>query len=275
MKIFVINLKRATVRKEQFLKNWAFFANELSFFNAIDGKDLSTNELSKCSVDYPHLKLTKGEIACALSHLALYRKIVKEKISMALILEDDAILKKNINHQHFSDLLNKMEQTKSIPPNSVIFIQNGAKTPCCENGFSCQLTETLCLEEMSSVWLSHAYIITLGAARKLARFIPPIRYEADFWEAHRIGAGVRLLAITPALIESSDPHFKTSTLHQERLPLASDRANIRTKLLKREIELARLRKQFKLFPINRFIKKNKFFPLNKFFINLIAAFRKN
>ena len=274
MRIFVINLKRSIDRKKKFQKNWHFISKRIEFFEAVDGNDLSENELSKIALHYPSLKLTKGEIGCALSHLAIYKKIVKEDIPMALILEDDAILNNKISHQQIFDLLAKLENQTSLPKNALIFLQNGAKTPLSENAFICQLTPTHSIEEMQSVWLSHAYVVSFEAAQKLSQFLLPIRYEADFWEALRVGTGVRLLAVRPSVIESSDPLFETSSLHKDRFPLASERGKIRGKLLEKEFELRKLRAQFKLFPINRFFARNKFFPVNRFIRNLLISFRK-
>lgn len=275
MKIFVINLKRASDRKKNFLQNWQPFAKEITFFEAIDGNNLSEKELSDKALHYPSLKLTKGEIACALSHLAIYEKIVAEKIPMALILEDDAILNNEFNAQQVSSLLLKIETLQSeLPKNSVLFLQNGPKSFLGENSFSLQLTESLCLKEAESVWLSHAYIITLSAAKKLTRFLTPIRYEADFWQAFRVGTGIRLLAVCPTLVDSSDPFFETSSLHNNRVPLALERTNIRNKQFEREVELSDLRTQFKIFPINHFLKRNKNLSLKQLIIGLISSRKK-
>ena len=262
MKIFVINLKRSVERKKLFIKNWNPIIDKLSFCEAIDGSLLSEEELSSIVLNYPGLKLTKGEIGCALSHLMIYKRMVKEQIPIALILEDDAILK--IGFEPFKNLLHKIEQKKSIPSQSVLFLQNCAETPLNGKKVSVQITKELRIEEVRAAWLSHGYVITLEAAQKLINFLLPIRYEADCWEAFRIGTDIKLLATIPPVILSSDPSFQTSTLHEERLLLVQERKEIRSKQLKREIELSQLRTQFKLFPINRFIKRNKFFPLNRF-----------
>jgi glycosyl transferase family 25 len=42
-------------------------------------------------------KLTKGALGCALSHLKAYQKMLADNVDVALILEDDAILPKEIN----------------------------------------------------------------------------------------------------------------------------------------------------------------------------------
>lgn len=274
MKIFVINLKRSIDRKHTFQKNWEFASKHIEIFEAVDGKNLSDKQLSKIAPNYQSLNLTKGEIGCALSHLAIYKKIVDECVPMALILEDDAVLIEKINHPEFLNLIDKLENASSFPRNSLIFLQDGPKSRLNQKGFCYSLTPKYTIEEMHSVWLTHAYVVSLEAAKLLSKFLVPIRYEADFWEAIRVGTGVRLLAVCPPVIESSDPHYVTSSLHKDRIPLSRERAKTRKQLLKKELELRELRTQFKLFPINRFFRRNKIFPINRFIRNFIRSFRK-
>ena len=42
--------------------------------------------------------MNKGEIGCALSHINLYKKIVSDKLSYAIILEDDVEFDERLKH---------------------------------------------------------------------------------------------------------------------------------------------------------------------------------
>ena len=66
-------------------------------FFGIDGRKGLSGDLEK-QIDRPaaeknmRRRLTDGEFACALSHRAIYQKIVDDGLDAALILEDDAII---------------------------------------------------------------------------------------------------------------------------------------------------------------------------------------
>ena len=96
MKIFIVSLKDATQRRQNITKRMKDLGLSFEFFDAVDGR----NGLSECyepMIDRNAIKrrlggMSGGEIACALSHALLYKKIVDENINNTIILEDDVIL---------------------------------------------------------------------------------------------------------------------------------------------------------------------------------------
>jgi glycosyl transferase family 25 len=93
--LFVISLagsrRRAAV--QQRLADWP---GPWSFFDAIDGSKLTEQEIARLcdqtlAVRRIGRRMTAGEIGCALSHRAIYARIVERGLDRALILEDDAI----------------------------------------------------------------------------------------------------------------------------------------------------------------------------------------
>ena len=102
MRFFVINLERVATRRnyiEQHVKDLNL--TNVEFINAVDGKTISDKEFdalhdrkwaNKC-VKRP---LVRTEIACTLSHLKCYERIVDENLKGAIVLEDDAKLSRNI-----------------------------------------------------------------------------------------------------------------------------------------------------------------------------------
>ncbi|EPJ7368770.1 glycosyltransferase family 25 protein, partial [Pluralibacter gergoviae] len=60
------------------------YTEEYSFFDAIEPHNLLEESKHKES------KLTLGEVCCALSHVAIYKDIVKSELGYAVIIEDDA-----------------------------------------------------------------------------------------------------------------------------------------------------------------------------------------
>ena len=109
MKIFIINLSSQPER-------WAHIEKQLSGknldyerFPAIVGRMLPIEVLRHVSSHlwqwcYLGKLLTSSEIGCSLSHLAIYRKMVLNKIPCACILEDDISIKSN-----FESSLKKVE----------------------------------------------------------------------------------------------------------------------------------------------------------------------
>lgn len=94
MKIYVVNLKRRTDRKEFMISQFEKFGiTNYEFVEAVDGKTLDLNE-----VGYSESKaarwcrpLTKSEIGCSLSHVKIYDKMVEDGLR-GIILEDDTII---------------------------------------------------------------------------------------------------------------------------------------------------------------------------------------
>lgn len=94
IKIFIINLKKDTEKKEYMQKLCIKYNIHAEFIEAVEGVSLSEKGISKIysekkSIDTIGRELSRGEIGCALSHKSIYEKIVNKDIEVALILEDD------------------------------------------------------------------------------------------------------------------------------------------------------------------------------------------
>lgn len=140
-KCFIIHLQRAVKRKKTVQSIISNIKFESKVINAIDGKKLSSNEISKYvsskNLHYPNypFKINKGEIGCFLSHRVAWQKIVTEKLDAGLIIEDDC----KINFEEFNksfevaiQLIKKLGyiqfQTRDMSNNKKeIFNKNGIK----------------------------------------------------------------------------------------------------------------------------------------------------
>ncbi len=95
--ILVVNLKRSKDRRSYMLQQLDTYGVRYQFFPAVDGKTLTPQQRA-CYSEEESIKhyysLSDGEIGCALSHLQIYEKMVAEDIAELLILEDDAVIKK-------------------------------------------------------------------------------------------------------------------------------------------------------------------------------------
>jgi glycosyl transferase, family 25 len=94
-RVYVISLKKSSDRHE--LLSNTLEGLDYEIFWGVNGMELKSdnlNEEGKLSVNGSgNNSLTSGEIGCALSHLAIYKKIVDQNLENALILEDDLVLK--------------------------------------------------------------------------------------------------------------------------------------------------------------------------------------
>lgn len=94
--IFVVNLKRRPDRKELIetrLKKLGIKNYEI--MEAVDGQLLPEDLSQVYDLDTSkqiHRLLKRSEVACALSHINIAKKIIDENIDYAIILEDDAEL---------------------------------------------------------------------------------------------------------------------------------------------------------------------------------------
>lgn len=95
---FVIHLARATQRRAQVDALLAGAPCPTEVFAAVDGQAMSEAEVAAVYSDRPLLRppypfrIGRGEIACFLSHRAIWQRMVDEGIDQALILEDDVAL---------------------------------------------------------------------------------------------------------------------------------------------------------------------------------------
>ena len=78
--VFVISLSRSAERREMACKQMKHLGIQFSFFDAIDGRNLTEGDVGL--VDMVEAKafsgheLSPGEIGCALSHIKLYEMMV-------------------------------------------------------------------------------------------------------------------------------------------------------------------------------------------------------
>ena len=87
---YVINLDHRKDRWNNIQKDFKDIGLHLQRWNAIYGKNLSDDEISKLTTWKCNQFCTYGMIGCWLSHYTLWQYIVKNNLDNVLILEDDA-----------------------------------------------------------------------------------------------------------------------------------------------------------------------------------------
>jgi len=112
MKKYCINLKSRQDRKDLFLKNNGEVLSDVEFFEAYNGYSITYSELKKLNLKPNHnwidptfqRRLTKGEIGCLASHVALWKKCLELNENI-LILEDDCVISSTFDENKLELLL--------------------------------------------------------------------------------------------------------------------------------------------------------------------------
>lgn len=111
MLALIISLQRCTDRRAKITKRLTELGIPWQIFDAIEGKSLSHSE-RRYNGTVRRLMygkdMTDGEIGCALSHIAVCKKIASDCLENVLILEDDAIIQDTL-----PETLNVLSATSS------------------------------------------------------------------------------------------------------------------------------------------------------------------
>ncbi|MWN90077.1 hypothetical protein GQ597_05075 [Gilliamella sp. Pra-s65] len=247
MKIFIINLERESAKKEHIKKECEKLNLDFEIYNAVDGNALSEEFIQNAVYDYPNNFLTKGEIGCALSHINVYKKIIQNNLPYALVLEDDAVLDEKL-----PDFLNSF---KNKNDKKGIFLLTADFHYLVNKKFN---LDSFDIFEVTRAIRATGYIITNEAAKKLIKFLYPIRYEADMFRIIKLCTGVKLYATLPCLITTNDKNRSNSSIHTDRAQFIKQRSDYRKKLFKKDKKKRMIVLWFRKHFINRF-EKTKYY----------------
>lgn len=179
-KCFVINLEQAVERRKNISAQLDKLALDYEIFPAVDGRLLSQDELSKVydqdkAIRISYHDLSPSEIGCALSHLGIYRKMVEDNISHALILEDDALVTDALPTA-LEALTQTVPATKShIVIASYVKRYQSSRMRKLDNQFNLARI-------YYGIGGAHGYFLTQAAARAMLAANFPIWQVADKWE---------------------------------------------------------------------------------------------
>ena len=209
MNIFVISLKTATDRRKKITATMKKLGLDFEFFDAVDGRNGLPKKYQPM-IDRTQAKkrlgknMSEGEIACALSHALVYKKIVDKKIQHSIILEDDCIIDKD-----FAKMVKNKLCEKSC--NDFIYLYHlygravyGTKNKFL-NGYN---TVKLAKTPTGAV----GYYLTLETAEKLLQKVLPISWVSD-WGVDVVNM-VDTVAITPRIVKH--PPMEQSVLESNR-----------------------------------------------------------
>ena len=181
MDIFVISLDRSSDRKNIFDDRNSKYI-KYTYFNAVDGKKINVDRLSKNILKPGSKNYSNGAIGCAQSHLKLWEMCI-EKDKPILILEDDAIVSRDFN-KHLNNLIHNLLPNKwdivqlNYNFDSILSYQNTTfetcncmfnKTPVSKENISKFVTSKIntTIAKLNHCFGTSAYIINPGGAKLL------------------------------------------------------------------------------------------------------------
>lgn len=244
MKVFIVNLKKAQEKRalmtEQLIKAGV---DNYEFIEAVDGNTLSLEYIYENVYDYPACSLTQGEIGCALSHLNIYKVMVRERISSAIILEDDIVIPDS-----FTAFMGTLQKSLDTPESKVISLGRANKLTLRRRYSSFVDTSTEYGEYTAvTAFGTYAYAINIAAANSLTKKLLPIKYEADMFIHFRENGWLNTFnVIYPQYIRVVENHEEQSDIYPERKKLKLLRHQYKkNKLLKNRGFLIRFKNRFK------------------------------
>ena len=214
-KIYVINLKRETKRREniiielkkQKLKNF-------EIIDAVDGEKIEKCEIDKLIsknkkfINPTNTYMNVPEICCALSHINVYKKFIKTNFDYALIFEDDAVFLDEFSEKLQNFVLKNFKYKKQIILLSELW-QFFKKPLDVEDDYE--------IVDVRNAVLAHAYFINREAAKSLISFNYPIKTVADYFLIFNIYCGIKITGLNPFLLKQNKNKFETSIPPENRM----------------------------------------------------------
>lgn len=209
MKIFVINLPDDAKRKASIQHQANDLGLTVEFVEAVNGKELSKNDINRLSTGFENNGMTLGELGCSLSHIKIYEKIVSEDIGLALVLEDDAKLPSELSSVY--ELIKIYNNKHNNRP--TVYLLN--KTNEYIDTLKTKLSSKYSLANVIDSDYAYGYIINKAGAIKLLDFLTPVWIEADKWRFMQMNGIIKLKAVIPPVI-SVTALSEDSSLESER-----------------------------------------------------------
>lgn len=193
--IYLINLPHAEERRRFALRQLAQIGSVPVMVDAVDGRHLNLDRLINKGIYNPDKaneafsrQLSMAEIGCSLSHYNMYRKIIEHNDTVALILEDDALLLPD-----FTEKL--LAAYRQLPEGWGILQLN---CPCTRYERIGELIVRY--DGVGSLPVSSSsYLISRRGAELMLKSALPIRYPADSWIGRGLRWGVDTYGVVPPI----------------------------------------------------------------------------
>jgi glycosyl transferase family 25 len=231
VRTFVISLERAARRREHMKGQLERLGMPFELFDAVDGRALSEEQV-RGVYDEARARqtfwgpLNRGEIGCALSHIAIWKTIVEQRIDPALVLEDDAVL------DPATPAVLEALPRRMHPDDVVLLVKTNDNTFFFRQAVLPGGRRLVYVNQ--PLYTATGYVLGPGAAARLLARALPLRAPIDFWY-HDVGfRGVTpLRAVHPELVSQRADAAMPSQIggrerHLEGQGAAKERGVLRT-----------------------------------------------
>lgn len=216
MRTFVVNLDRHPDRLASIDAQLKGLAISYDRIAAVDGAKLSQAELDEV-YDLQLCKsllgreLARGEIGCAMSHLAICQRMKDEDISIACVLEDDAQLSQSLPKalHGLRFLAETNEPVVCLLTHVGRYTDWGARAMDSDRRI-CKTVHAYC---------THGYVLNHAAAEALLAHNQKINHPIDFWNDLSAKGVLKVRAVVPYVVGHS-AFAKHSEIETERLALS-------------------------------------------------------
>ena len=170
-KIFIINLDEDIDRLTNSYNQLNHYnINNYERYPAINGRKANKYELNTYTTNIGKIIASRTMIGCGISHINIWKKIVKEKINKSLIVEDDFIF--------VDDFLNKFNNIFDNNENNdyeMLFLSSAQL----HNKYFKIRNINEYLYKQLFISQTVGYIITLEGAEKILKYINKVSYHID------------------------------------------------------------------------------------------------
>lgn len=204
--IFVVSLSHSAERRAAVAANLDALGLSYTFLDAVAGEALSDAEVAQAydrgsALTRFKRELARQEIGCYLSHIAVWRRIAREAVPVAVVLEDDAVCAPSL-----VDLLAALGDG----PHGAVMLKlcdprrRGRRRTVATLAGGFRLTRPAILPP-----LTVGYVLTRDAARRLTsgsrRFARPVDIDLKHWWEH----GVDILVVEPSVVATPNRFLST------------------------------------------------------------------
>lgn len=198
MKTFIVNLMHNTERKEYMQEALKDIPIDYEFFPAVNGREIKNIEEvydEKKALKIAKRGLSAGEIGCALSHRAIYKKMIDENIPQALILEDDITV--------LPDFFETYTSLSKINIGNKVILLGTTSEKRIKKLWKKKLTaNTNMYLVLNNYAGTYGYVIGLKAAEKIYNCISKIFTTADDWKYYK--RLLQLWLVSPSVVKAEE-----------------------------------------------------------------------
>lgn len=201
VKTYLVNLDRCPERLASMSKQLSNLGIDFERIAAVDGNLISKKELRhKFARVHSRLALgrdlRKGEIGCALSHIAIYERMVQENCALALVFEDDIVFAEDAK-----EIIRDAFQFANVTKPQVILFNGLLKGEHVEGIGKVEF------RRIEVGFCTDAYVITLPAARLILAANYPVVTCADQWNRWSSWYGLELFRAVPSAVRQDVDRF--------------------------------------------------------------------